>query len=111
MGHACEKNLMKTKSSVDAMEFSGNVIGECVVCTQGKQTRASFRVKGNRSTKSFGCARCLLAFVDDFSRKVFVHPMKQKSEVLGFFVDFKRMVKTSEIRQSKRCAQIAVLNS
>lgn len=112
MGHACEKNLRKINSSVDGMNFSGDAIDQCIVCAQGKQTRASFKEKGTRateilqlihtdvcgpiSTKSCGGARYLLTFVDDFSRKVFVYPMKSKGEVFDLFVTFKKLVENQQ---------------
>lgn len=36
MAHTCENNLKKIKSSVTGVEFSGGVVDQCVVCSQGK---------------------------------------------------------------------------
>ena len=41
--------------------------------------------------KSFGGARFLVTFVDDFSRKVFVYSIKSKSIVFPRFIEFRKM--------------------
>lgn len=112
MGHACEKNLLQIKSSVIGINFLNGSIDQCTVCTQGKQTRTSFKHEGTRaseilqlihtdvcgpmSTSSLTGANYLLTFVDDFSRKVFVYPMKRKSEVFDIFVKFKTLVENQQ---------------
>lgn len=117
MGHACDDNLNKMLKSVDGVDFPNGRIEKCEVCVQGKQTRSSFKDVGNRatevlqlihsdvcgpmSTKSFGGARYLLTFVDDFSRKVFVYPMKQKSEVFDLFVGFTKLVENQQNKTIK----------
>lgn len=94
LAHSCDENLRKVRASVTGVEFSEKASDQCVVCAEGKQTRATFKEPGNRaselleiihsdvcgpiSTKSFSGARFLLTFIDDFSRKVFVYPMKTK---------------------------------
>lgn len=112
MGHACRINLGKIKSAVTGVNLKNCEIEQCVVCAQGKQTRASFKERGSRatailelihtdvcgpvSTNSFGGAKYLLTFVDDFSRKVFVFPMRKKSEVFELFLNFKNMVENQQ---------------
>lgn len=108
MGHACETNLNRIKSSVEGFDLPNGVLDPCTICAQGKQTRASFKDIGNRakeilqiihtdvcgpmSTKSLGGSRYLLTFVDDFSRKVFVYPIKRKEEVFNTFLAFKKLI-------------------
>ena len=43
-----------------------------------------------------------VTFVDDYSRKVWVHLMKNKNEVLGTFRKWKKMVETQTGRKVKR---------
>ena len=47
---------------------------------------------GPMSEPSFGGARYLLMFTDDYSRKTFGYLLKEKSDNFQSFVDFKRMV-------------------
>lgn len=79
---------------------------KCIVCAQGKQSRSPFNDIGHRATKileivhsdicgpfsvnSLGGCRYFLSFVDDFSRKVFVYPLKSKGEVFCKFIEFKQ---------------------
>lgn len=78
---------------------------KCIVCIKGKQTRQPFQGKGERAneplelvhtdlvgpmpTASLGGHRYFLNFVDDYSKKVFIYPLKLKSEAFNFFVEFK----------------------
>ena len=43
-----------------------------------------------------------VTFVDDYSRKVWVYLMKNKNEVLGIFLKWKKMVETQTGRKIKR---------
>lgn len=47
---------------------------------------------GLMESKSIGGARYILTFIDDYSRKIFVYFIKEKSEVLNKFIEFKAMV-------------------
>lgn len=78
---------------------------KCKVCIKGKQARLPFPNEGTRATqkmeivhsdvfgplkaKSIGGCKWFVTFIDDYTRKVFVYPMKQKSEVFKKFIDFK----------------------
>lgn len=117
MGHPCDENLNKIKNAVNGVVFSDSASGKCVVCVQGKQSRASFKESENRasdylqivhtdvcgpiSTKSFSGARFMLTFVDDYSRKVFVFPMRRKSDVFDLFVKFKTFVENQQNKSIK----------
>lgn len=57
---------------------------------------------GPMKTVSIGGGKWLLTFIDDFSRKVFVYFLKEKSEVLDTFIEFKAFVE----KQTKRCIKI-----
>lgn len=78
---------------------------KCKICIKGKQSRYPFAHEGTRATekieivhsdvfgplkaKSIGGCKWFVTFIDDYTRKVFVYPMKKKSEVFKKFVDFK----------------------
>ncbi|KAI3708032.1 hypothetical protein L2E82_37034 [Cichorium intybus] len=83
--------------------------GVCEGCMLGKQTRESFPqdkawrateqlelvhtdVCGPMRTPSIGGSRYLLTFIDDFSRKLWVYFLKEKSEVFYKFKVFKTLV-------------------
>ena len=79
----------------------------CEACQFGKQAKASFPhdrhvsknvleiihtdVWGPASTTSLGGCRYYVTFIDDHTRKVWVHFMKEKSEVFLHFHNFKSM--------------------
>ena len=105
--HICDENLRKIKNEYD-FEFQMN-LAQCEVCLQGKQVRNSFKENGHRAnevlelvhsdvmgpfrTKSFSGARFIVIIVDDYSRKVFLSPIKNKSD---FFEEFKKFKATAE---------------
>lgn len=81
----------------------------CVPCLEGKQAARPFPVReakrtsqplelihsdvcGPMSVCSWGGARYLVAFTDDFTRKTYAYLMKNKSEVMSFFLTFKALV-------------------
>lgn len=78
---------------------------KCEICVLGKHSRKPFNEPGKRASRilelvhsdvcgpitvSFGGMRFFVSFLDDFSRKVFVYPMKSKGEVFLKFVEFKK---------------------
>lgn len=81
---------------------------KCKVCVKGKQPRLPFTDTGKRaekklelihsdvggpiSTKSMGGCRFYVTFIDDFTRKVFIYCLHNKSQVFQCFVKFKLMV-------------------
>lgn len=117
LGHSCDANLIKVKSAVNGIEFSESDKGvKCEVCIKGKQTRTPFGESENRATglldlihndvgfsskTSFGGAKCFVTFIDDYSRKVFLYPMKHKNEVFNHFVNFKNFVENQTGRSIK----------
>lgn len=76
----------------------------CITCLEGKQTRIPFPTEGTRAqnklelihsdicgpmeVQSFGGARYFVTFIDDFTRKVFVFILKNKSDVFEKFKEF-----------------------
>lgn len=117
LGHICNENLAKIKQASIGMKISSISKGKCVVCAKGKQTRASFKTKGKRaenvldlihsdvcgpfSVSSHSGAQYYVTFVDDFSRKVFLIPIKRKSDVFDEFVKFKTLVENQCSRKIK----------
>lgn len=105
-GHASFDYMKFLKGTINDFAVSNRKV--CVTCIQGKQTRLPFKHEGNRasqllelvhsdvcgpfSVNSFSGKRYFVTFVDDFSRKLFVYAMKQKSEVFEHFLRFKNMV-------------------
>lgn len=75
---------------------------------EGKLARKPFNEAGTRATqllqlvhsdmcgpfsvRSLSGARFFITFVDDFSRKVFIYPLKTKGQAFEKFVDFKKRV-------------------
>lgn len=81
---------------------------KCVVCAQGKHARSPFNDNGTRAkklleiihtdvcgpfpVKSLGGAKYYVSFIDDFSRKVCIFPLKSKTEVFSKFIEYKKLV-------------------
>jgi len=90
----------------------------CEHCVLGKQTRVKFGsaihdtkgildyvhsdVWGPTKIAFLGGMHYFVTFVDDYSRKVWVYLMKNKNEVLGIFLKWKKMVETQNGRKIKR---------
>ena len=53
---------------------------------------------------SFGGNKLFITFIDDYSRKVWMYLMKAKSEVFGYFQEFKTIVEEETCLQTK-CLQ------
>ncbi|KAH9698402.1 Integrase catalytic domain-containing protein [Citrus sinensis] len=90
----------------------------CEYCVLGKQTRVKLGsaihdtkgildyvhsdVWGLTKIVSLGGMHYFVTFIDDYSRKVWVYLMKNKNEVLGIFLKWKKMVETQTGRNVKR---------
>ena len=85
------------------ISFSDSNMSHCETCTMGKLAKQPFRLNEKRASKqldlvhsdvcqmdiaSIGQAKYFVSFLDDYSRKVFVYFIKQKSEVPGVFERF-----------------------
>lgn len=117
MGHICDDNLLRTRNATVGLNFSGKSDGKCVICIEGKQTRRPFPDNGTRAenilelvhsdvcgpfrVNSLGGARFFVTFIDDFSRKVFLIPLKSKSQVFDEFVKFKTFVENQTSHKIK----------
>lgn len=81
---------------------------QCITCVKGKQAKKPFNNVGERANglldlihsdvcgpmqvNSIGGSKYFVTFIDDYSRKVFIYAMKQKSEVFAKFDMFKNLV-------------------
>lgn len=110
LAHVNYQYLLRMKKDPQyGIEFDDDdhEIAKCEVCAKGKQCRTPFSKSETKSTEplqlihsdlmenkkpSYGGARYLLTFVDDFSRKVFVYFLKNKSEVFDTFIGFKNTI-------------------
>ena len=101
MGHIGFKGLKSLsnqkllgKDDIETMEF-------CETCVLGKSHKVSFEASSHRTSRpldyvhadlwgpekhsTFGGSKYFLSLVDDYSRKVWIYPLKAKSETFGKF--------------------------
>ncbi|KAG8480135.1 hypothetical protein CXB51_024911 [Gossypium anomalum] len=118
LGHAGEKALQTLAKQGLLKGVNSCKLEFCEHCVLGKQTRVKFGstihntkgildyvhsdVWGPTKVASLGGLHYFVTFVDDYSRKVWVYLMKRKSEVLGAFLKWKKMVETLTSRKVKR---------
>lgn len=119
-GHVNYQSLIKMKNGiVNGMDFNADKLDlmVCETCAMGKQTRAPFNASssettqllelihsdlcGPMETQSIGKAKYMLTFIDDFSKKIFVYFLRQKSDVINKFIEFKVMVERQTERKIK----------
>lgn len=117
MGHLNFIDLQKIVDSAEGVEISkkGNQI--CTICMEGKMSRVPFKNTGTRAseplqlihtdlcgpmeTSSVGGAKYYVTFIDDYSRKVYVYFMKNKSDTLEKFKEFKNLVENESEKRIK----------
>lgn len=106
MGHLNFNSLKKLPEHTNHVIFSA--IKEnltCITCKKGKQTRLPFKGEGDKAksllqlvhsdlcgpmeTQTLGGAKYFLTFIDDYSKKVYVYFLRNKSEALEKFKEFK----------------------
>ncbi|KAH9771353.1 Integrase catalytic domain-containing protein [Citrus sinensis] len=118
LGHAGKKALQTLAKQGLLKGTNSCKLEFCEHCVLGKQTRVKFGsaihdtkgildyvhsdVWGPTKTASLGGMHYFITFVDDYSRKVWVYLMKNKNEVLGIFLKWKKMVETQTGRKIKR---------
>lgn len=120
LGHINLQSMKKMRDgAVDGLNFNEECaeIQNCETCAYGKQTRLPFArserhsenvldlihsdLMGPMETISIGKSRYILSFVDDYSRKVFLYFLKEKSEVFYMFKAFKSLVENQTERKIK----------
>lgn len=117
MGHLNFTDLQKITECTEGIKLSktGNQI--CTTCLEGKMSRQSFKNIGTRAsellqlihsdlcgpmeTSSIGGAKYYITFIDDYSRRVFVYFLKNKSEALDKFKEFKSFVENETDKNIK----------
>lgn len=109
LGHLNLQDLCKLKSVVNGIDFKApRIVEPCVECLKGKQSRFPFPKSSNRATSllelihsdlcgpmeqpSIGRARYFITFTDDFSRKIFVYFLANKTGIREVFAEFKLML-------------------
>ncbi|GJX27363.1 transposable element [Tanacetum coccineum] len=117
LGHAGEKSLNLLIKQGLLKGLSSFKLYLCDHCINGKTTRVKFGttihktqgildyvhsdVWGPSKTISLGGRHYYVTFVDDFSRRVWVYPLKTKDEVLGVFIKWKKMMENQTCRKIK----------
>lgn len=117
MGHLNFTDLQKIENSADGVELSKKVSQICTTCMEGKMNRLPFKNIGTRAseplqlihtdlcgpmeTSSIGGAKYYITFIDDYSRKVYVYFMKNKSDTLEMFKQFKNLVENETEKRIK----------
>ena len=109
IGHINLQKLhnMQTKGPILGLPrfTTKEITGVCEACQYGKQRRPPFPkerhmskaildvvhsdVWGPAQVSTLGGCRYYVTFIDDFSRHTWIYPMRQKSEVFGYFQQFK----------------------
>ena len=101
--------MLRTGSVTDIKIQNPNTSNTCETCIAGKMTTTPFKrlertskqplelihtdVCGPMRTNSLGGAKYFVTFIDDYSRMSHVCFMKQKSEVINKYNQFKELVK------------------
>ena len=122
LGHLCTKSLILLRNGLaNGIVFQDCEISEhpCIPCIEAKQTRKSFPKRqarratsrlelvhtdlvGPMSEDSWGGARYVLMFTDDYSRKTFGYLLKSKNETFSKFLEFKLQVENQTGLNIKR---------
>lgn len=121
LGHLSFGGLDIMRKADIGIKFDGKkqMISGCVSCAEGKQSRAPFYKKSvaiktkkilelihmdvcGPMSKSLGGAKYFLVMVDDYSRKVFVTFLSEKSAVVDAFSSFKALVENQTGHKIKR---------
>ena len=111
MGHVSNIGFLNSTLKFEKTSF------DCVICAEGKHSRTPFPTSASRatellqiihsdvcgpmSTASLGGAKYYVTFIDDFSRKISVFIIKNKSQVFDCFVKFKLLVENQLSRKIK----------
>lgn len=121
MGHVSFGGLNAIRNAASGVVFNGTKesIRDCVSCAVGKQSRTAFPTKAveiktkqildlvhmdvcGPMSPSLGGARYFLVMIDDFSRKIFVSFLQEKSAVIDVFRSFMATVENQTEKKIKR---------
>lgn len=119
-GYGSMKFLMKNEENFSLPSE------KCKICIMGKQTRVAYKARGKRCNEllglihtdvngpmpveSLGGHRYFVSFIDDYSKRVFLYPMKLKSEVYDKMVHFKNMVENQLNKNIKAVRRTEFVN-
>lgn len=109
MGHLNFDSLKKMSENTDHVTFSAKSESlTCVTCKEGKQTRLPFKSTGIKAksllelihsdicgpmeTQTLGGAKYFITFLDDYSKKIYVYFLRNKSDALEKFKEFRQEV-------------------
>jgi len=97
LGHMRERGLQVLRKRSALLNIKYCKLDLCKYCIMGRQYRVALstsqhkskglldlihtNVWGPSAVASIGAARCYVTFIDDFSRKIWVYFLKQKSKV------------------------------
>ena len=120
LGHLNVRSVRFLESMVSGMTLEKDEpsLPFCEGCVEGKQHRAPFpKDGGTRATKpleivhsdvcgpmrttSIGGSRYFVTFIDDFTRRVWLYPLKTKGECLEKFKEFKALAETQSEHKIK----------
>lgn len=103
-GHVSYHALLKLQASVTGL----TIHSKCEICSLGKQHRVPIKTSktcamkilqlihsdlcGPMEKRSIGGARYILTFTNDFSRKLFVYFLAEKSKVSDTFIEFRKLI-------------------
>lgn len=112
LGHLNGEYMRKMAEKIG----SCSVNSDCLTCVKGKMTRSQFKSSESRTTAklelvhsdvgemecvSLGGNRYYITFLDDYTRKVWIYPMKQKSGAFEKFRQFQLYAERESGRQIK----------
>lgn len=122
LGHLNVKSLETLSFMVTSMDLLQRHIIQlsltCHGCIEGKQTLVPFPIEGTThatkqleivhsnvcrpmKTMSMEATKYFVTFIDDFSRKIWIYPIKAKSECFDKFKEFKALVKKESKKEIK----------
>lgn len=117
LGHVNFDTLKQISKTANGLDFVDVKAAQCETCIMGKQSRIPFPKEGKRSEEplqlvhsdvcgpmsenSLGGGRYFVTFLDDFSRKLFVYILREKSEVYSKFIEFKNLTERQTGRKIK----------
>lgn len=121
LGHVGYDGMNRIQKAASGVDFGGSkeILDGCISCAEGKQSRTAFKKEDvviktagildlihmdvcGPMSKSLGGAKYFLTFIDDYSRKVFVSFLGEKSAVTDAFREFKAVVEKQTGRMIKR---------
>ena len=118
LGHISEKGLHILAQKQLLPDVKGKPLHSCAHCLAGKQHRVAFQRSSpptrrknildlvhtdvcSMSERSIGGALYFVTFIDDHSRKVWLHLLKSKDQVLDAFKEFHALVERETGRKIK----------